>query len=79
MLENNNENSNVNYIFIVFIAKQLFRDNSNRLYDQEVLKLFFSKEKANVFARNFVREKFQNDYNQNELTYSDDNLFIFYA
>ena len=75
MLENNNENSNVKYIFIVFIWK--LRENSNRIYDQEILKVFLSKENANLFAMNYVEEKLNNDCNQSELSCIDDNLFCF--
>ena len=75
MLENNNENSNVKYIFIVFIGK--LRENSNRIYDQEILKVFLSKENANLFARNYVEEKLNNDCNQSELSCINDNLFCF--
>ena len=45
MSENNNEDYKMNYVYIVFIGKQVFQDNCERLYDQEILKVFFVKRK----------------------------------
>ena len=54
MSEINIEDCKMNYVYIVFIGKQVFRDNCERLYDQEILKVFFCQEKANVYAKNVI-------------------------
>ena len=75
MSEINIEDCKMNYVYIVFIGKQVFRDNCERLYNQEILKVFFCQEKANVYAKNIIQEKLGNQYNENELDYTNENLF----